>query len=141
MLRPKPKRPSRPIVVRVGNKLFPITDIPKSLWPDTWYDNPYWKGRPDSQRLGTIIRKYSKDSRLQPLNIFDIKFFAQYMVDYAGLVSSMAYLRSDRRDKTFIVQQNSVLMYKLKELFKVAMTADDIQKMVDLCKECGVDPL
>lgn len=141
MLRPKPKGPSQPIVVKVGNKFFPISDIPKSLWPDTWYDNPYWMQRPDSQRLGTIIRKYLKDRRLQPLDIFDIKFFAQYIVDYAGLVSSLAYLHSDRVDKNFIVQQNSILMFKLKELFKSVDSSDGIQKMVDLCQECGVDPL
>jgi len=135
------KKPSEPIAVRVGNRVVPVTDIPKALWPDTWYDNPYWKGRPDSQRLGRIIRKYQMDSRLLPLNIFEIKLFAQYIVDYTGLVSSIAYLHSDRRDMIFILQQNTVLMFKLKELFKVAMTADDIQKMLELCLECSVDPL
>lgn len=134
------KKPSRPIIVRVGNRVYPITDIPKILWPDTWYDNPYWRTHPQSAALGKIISKYQKDRYTRQLTIFEVKMFAQYIVDYAGLVASIAFLRSRPVDRECILRGNGAMMQKLRGIFKYAVTSDDIQKAIDLCSEFGIDP-
>lgn len=133
-------KPSRPIIVRVGNRVYPITDIPKILWPDTWYDNPHWRSHPDSAKLRVIINKFQKDRYTRQLTLFEVKMFAQYIVDYAGLVASIAFLRSGPIDRESILLGNGAMMQKLRDVFKYAVSSDDLQKAIDLCSEFGVDP-
>jgi hypothetical protein len=138
---PKPKKPSQPLGVRVGKRVYPITAIPKILWPDTWYDNAYYKSHPQRYQLEHIIIKFQRDRYTRQLTIFEVKMFAQYIIDFAGLVASIAYLKSDNIDRQSILIGNGAMMQKLRDGFKYATTADDIQKMLDLCKEFNIFPL
>ena len=111
---------------------IPTSSIPKEIRPDNWFENWYWRYRPDKEDLEPLIRALYDD---YPLNEEGIKKLAQYLVDYACHVAVASYIFFGELD------YNVPCIKKLRELRDGATSKDDIREMIRVGMDYALDPL
>jgi len=128
---------SRSLIVRdlrTGKPVaIPISSIPAEIRPDKWFENAYWRHRPDKEDLEPLIRALYTSDFLEPRSI---QVLAQYVVDYACHIAVAAYLFGGGH-KT--LEFNAECIRKLRELKASAKEKRDIREMIRVGMDYALD--
>ena len=108
--------------------------IPVEIRPDNWFENGYWRYRPDRNVLEPLISRYLEKEELAS---YEARFVAQYIVDYACHIAVAAYIFVGAETMEF----NAECIKRLRALAKTASTRDDVSVMIRVGMECALDPL
>lgn len=121
------RRTGRPVQI-------PVSFIPEAIRPDNWFENPYWRYRPDGEDLEPLIQALFADA---PLELEQIKKLAQYILDYACHIATAAYIFGGGRES---VEYNSEAVARLRALARMATTKEHIREMIRVGMEYALDP-
>ena len=122
------RRTGRPVTI-------PTSMIPEEIRPDNWFENPDWRYRSDRNILEPLICGYLEKKKLAP---HEVRFVAQYLVDYASHIAVAAYIFGGG-DET--LEFNVECIKRLKVLAKSASNREDISVMIRVGMEYAMDPL
>ena len=122
------RRTGRPVTI-------PTSMIPEEIRPDNWFENPDWRYRSDRNILEPLICGYLEKNKLAP---YEVRFVAQYLVDYACHIAVAAYIFGGG-DET--LEFNVECINRLRALAKSASTREDIGVMIRVGMEYALDPL
>ena len=111
------------------------TAIPKEIRPSKWFENGYWRYRPDKKVLEPIISRYLK---ARALASYEARAVAQYIVDYACHIAVAAYIFGGG-DET--LEFNTECISKLRALARGASSREDIGEMIRVGMDYALDPL
>ena len=130
---------SKFLVVRdrkTGKKVTIATSsIPREIQPDEWFENGYWRYRPDKGILEPVMKDYLEGKELSP---YEVRCLASYIVDYACHIAVMGYLFApDNEGYRFNVE----CIRRLRDLAEKAFTRDDICEMILAGRDYALDPL
>lgn len=115
--------------------LIPLSTIPVEIRPDNWFENPDWRFRGDRRVLEPLLLRYLEKDELEE---YEVRFVAQYIVDYACHIAVAGYIFSpDKSGYEFNVE----FIRMLRALRDKARTREDISEMVDVAMEYALDPL
>ena len=122
------RRTGRPVTI-------PTNSIPAEIRPDNWFDNPDWRYRSDRNVLEPLISRYLEKKELAP---YEVKFVAQYIVDYACHIAVATYIFGGGAASMAF---NDECIKRLRALAKMASSRDDIGVMIRVGMEYAMDPL
>ena len=114
---------------------IPIGAIPKIFWPETWYENPYWKfsGALTAVDLAEFFDRPDVEIRAD----FAHKL-ATYILDFARNLAAMAWLMNP--DKQGYLEDMTPCIEKLSALKARATCRKDVQDMIHVCLDYTIDP-
>jgi len=121
------RRTGRPVAI-------PISSIPPEIRPDNWFDNAYWRHRPDRGDLEPMIQALYSQDFLGPRSI---QVLAQYIVDYACHIAVAAYIFGGGPES---LEFNVECIKKLRELKASAKHKRDIREMIRVGMNYALDP-
>ena len=122
------RRTGRPVTI-------PTSAIPEEIRPDNWFENPDWRYRSDRNILEPLIVRYLEKKLLAN---YEVRFVAQYLVDYACHIAVAAYIFGGGAAS---IEFNVECIKRLRALAKTASTRDDIGVMIRVGMEYALDPL
>ena len=127
------------LIVRDRRTGKPVTiatsSIPRSIRPDTWYENAYWMYHDSRLVLEPLIRRYLENEEFES---HEVQYLAQYFLDYACHIAVMSYLFGGGEET---VQHNAEVIAKLRDLKKGARTRRDLVMMIHVARDYALDPL
>ena len=114
---------------------IPETAIPKEIRPDRWFENGYWRYRPDREILEPLILRYLEKDTLAS---YEVRGVARYIVDYACHIAVAAYIFGGGEET---LEFNTECIRRLRALAKGASTREDIGEMIRVGMDYALDPL
>jgi len=121
------RRTGKPVTI-------PISSIPAEIRPDNWFENGYWRYRPDKEDLEPLIQALFSQDFLGPRSI---EVLAQYIVDYACHIAVAAYIFGGGPET---LEFNVECIKKLRELREKAQDKRDIREMIRVGMDYALDP-
>jgi len=115
--------------------LVPLSEIPKELWPEKWYENPQW------QYSGALQKE--EVMALASLDKYEIspelaQKLAQYILDYAKHIVIMGWLFLPEKEAYLESMKETIT--KLSALRNKASNRKDVMAMVHVAQEVALDP-
>jgi len=110
----------------------PVSRVPEAIRPDSWFENPDWRHRPDSAEFRPIIQKLLDD---KPLTRDEVSRLAQYVVDYAAHIAVTVWLFSGGGS----VDYYAGLVGRLRRMRDRATSRRHVMGMLQLGLEQGLD--
>ena len=118
---------------RAGNPVqIHVSSIPEEIRPDSWYENPDWRHRPDRAAFEPVIQKLLTE---QPMTREEVTRMAQYVVDYAAHIAVAVYLFSGTQHTDYY----GGLIRRLRQMRDTATRRKHVMKMMQLCLDNSLD--
>jgi len=115
-----------------------IVEIPSIFVPPKRSKHPYWKYRDDKDRLKTLLSKFLNKEQLSEA---EVKEIADYFLNYSLHVMSMAYASMDEEFRSIYAKENKELARKIREMTSRARSRLDLEAIIGLLLEYGIDPI
>ena len=113
----------------------PTSEIPQEVWPENWYDQPYWLHNPELQYLRPLMDDYLHNRELNPSQV---KILATYFLDYACHIVIMGFLFGGGQEHVDLCLP---YIRRLRALKEFAKTMEDLRTMIDVGMEYALDPI
>lgn len=114
---------------------IPIGVIPKIFWPETWYENPYWRYSGALSR--DEVFEFFSESQEEIRPDFAHKL-ATYILDYVRNMAAAVWLMNPYRDQ--YQESMTPAIEKLSALKAKVKCRKDIMDMVHVCLDYALDP-
>lgn len=114
---------------------IPLAQIPKELWPDTWYDNVYWRYSRALTR--EEVGKFFGES-IQWICEGLAQKLAQYIYDFAANTTVAVWIFNPDREN--YLEYMRPCLQKLRALKNKARTREDVMDMIHVAMDYAVDP-
>jgi hypothetical protein len=116
--------------------LVPLESIPKELWPDTWFENAYWRFN-GALSLIDVKELYGQE----PVSEEFIQKVAQYIFDFAANCAVCAWLFDDAAHRQGYLEHVRPLLQQLSALKQTARNREDVHGMLDIAAAYALDPM
>lgn len=116
--------------------LVPLERIPKELWPDTWFENAYWRFN-GALSIQDIKQLWEDDALSEEF----VQKVAQYIFDFAANCAVAVWLLDQEAHKSEYLEYVRPLLQQLSAWKQKARTRKDVLEMLRLAEAYALDPM